>query len=126
MYNVYRRFVLGFEKIAAPLNTLLKKGESPKIGKLSTEQTGAFDALRDKLLHPPVLVLTQNEKRYILDTDASAEQIGLCLLQEHVDGKKHPMRFWSRTLNAAERNYSTTEKERLEIVWAILQLRPYL
>ena len=124
--NVYRRFVPGFAKIAAPLNTLLKKGESPNIGEFSTDQLGAFNALREKLLHPPVLALPRADGRYILDTDASAEQIGCCLLQEYADKTKHPIGFWSRSLNAAERNYSTTEKECLAIVWAILQLRPYL
>jgi hypothetical protein len=73
-----------------------------------------------------VLALHQNEGRYILDTDASAEQIGCSLLQEHADGNKHPIGFWSRTLNAAERNYSTTEIECLAMFWATLQLRPYL
>jgi hypothetical protein len=73
-----------------------------------------------------VLALPQNEGPYILDTDASTEQIGCCLLQEYTAGNKHPIWFWSRSLNAAERNYSTTEKECLAIVLAILQLRPYL
>jgi RNase H-like domain found in reverse transcriptase len=73
-----------------------------------------------------VLILPKNEGRFVLDTDASAEQIGCCLFQEQVSGPKLPLGYWSRSLNPAERNYFTTEKECLAIVWEILQLRPYL
>jgi transposase InsO family protein len=124
--NVYRRFVPGFSKIAGPLNQMLRKGESPRLGALSVEQLHAFESLRDNLLHPPVLALPRKAGRYVLDTDASDLQIGSCLCQEHPDGLRHPIGYWSRSLNAAERNYSTTEKECLAIVWAILTLRPYL
>jgi transposase InsO family protein len=124
--NVYRRFVPGFAKIAGPLNQLLKKGEGPHIGPLSVEQLTAFEKLREKLLQPPVLALPRKEGRYVLDTDASDHQIGSCLCQEHPDGLRHPIGYWSRSLTSAERNYSTTEKECLAIVWAILTLRPYL
>jgi hypothetical protein len=124
--NVYRRFVPGFAKVAAPLNKLLRKGESQKLGVLTEEQLKAFDALRARLLDPPVLALPRADGRYVLDTDASQEQIGCCLLQEHPDCLRHPVGYWSRALTSAERNYSTTEQECLAIVSAILQLRPYL
>jgi hypothetical protein len=59
--NVYRRFFRGFSKIAAPLNLLLQKGETPQLGPLS-EQVTAFDTLRDALLNPQILVLPRVAK----------------------------------------------------------------
>ena len=64
--------------------------------------------------------------QYSLDTDASDDQLGCTLLQTHENGHRYPVGYWSRTLSPAERNYSTTEKECLSIVWAIQTLRPYL
>ena len=61
-----------------------------------------------------------------MDTDASNEQIGCCLFQTQPNGANHPVGYWSRGLTRAEKNYSTTEKECLAIVWSILHLRPYL
>jgi Reverse transcriptase (RNA-dependent DNA polymerase) len=55
--NFYRRFVKGFAKIAAPLNVLLRKGETPQLCPLSPEQVIAFDTLRVSLLNPPILAL---------------------------------------------------------------------
>ena len=48
------------------------------------------------------------------------------LLQEQPDQSTRPVGYWSRSLNAAERNYSKTERECLEVVWASLLLRPYI
>jgi RNase H-like domain found in reverse transcriptase len=75
---------------------------------------------------PPILGLPKAEGQFTLDTYASSDQIGCCLFQEHQDGEKHPLGIWSRGLASAEKNYSTTEKECLAIVWAVLHLRPYL
>ena len=56
-----------------------------------------------------------------MTTDASNDGLGAILSQ---DG--HPCCYISRTLNPPEKNYSTTEKELLAIVWAVKRLRQYL
>ena len=117
--NVYRRFVPRFSAIAAPLNALLAKGTPPQLGPLPSAAITAFNLLRERLLSPPVLALPRAEGALWLDTDASDGQLGCCLIQNQPDGKSLPLGYWSRTLNAAERNYSTTEKECLAIVWAV-------
>jgi hypothetical protein len=124
--NVYRIFFSKFSAIAAPLNAFLGKGTPPQLGPLPPESIAAFNQLRDKLLHPPVLALPRNEGALWLYTDASDGQLCCCLLQEQPDGKPLPLEYWSGTLNTAERNYSTTEKEYLAIVWAVTHLRSYL
>jgi hypothetical protein len=124
--NVYRRFVSRFAAITAPLTSLLGKGTPPRLGTLSAQQINAFNTLRDKLLSPPVLSLPRTTGKLWLDTDASDDQLGTCLLQEQPDGQTLPLGYWSRTLNPAERNYSTTEKECLAIAWTVTHLRPYL
>jgi hypothetical protein len=80
--NVYRRFVAGFAKIAHPLDQLLRKRESPKLGVLTQEQLEAFEKLRQKLLDPPILALPRAEENFSLDTDASNYQIGGTYLQD--------------------------------------------
>jgi hypothetical protein len=115
-----------FSTIAAHLNAFLGKGTPPQKGPIPSEYIAAFNQLRDKLLHPPVLDLPRTKGAIWLDADASDGLLGCCLLQEQPDGKPLPLGYWSRTLNTAERNYSSTEKKCLAIVWAVNHLRHYL
>jgi hypothetical protein len=124
--NVYRRFVPRFSAIAAPINALLCKGTPPQLGPLPPTAVAAFAQLRNRLLTPPDLALPRAEGHLCLDTDTSDGQLGCCLLQDQPDGRPLPLGYWSRTLNSAEQNYSTTEKDCLAIVWAVTHLRPYL
>jgi len=124
--NVYRRFVPNFARIAEPLTKKLRKGEPQTFGDLNEEESQAYVRLRDSMISPPVLALPRAGYPYTLDTDACDHQVGCVLMQEQEDGTLRPVGYWSRSLTKAEKNYSTTEKECLAIVWAVLALRPYL
>ena len=125
--NVYRKFVKDFTKIATPLNKKLNKGQPTKWESLTDEEMTAFETLKDKLVKPPILTLPKANRPLILDTDACDHQLGCVLLQKQEDAKTWlPLGFWSRTLSSAEKNYDTTNKECLAVVWAVLSLRPYL
>ena len=57
--------------------------------------------------------------------DASDFAIG-AVLGQHIDNKQHVIYYSSRTLNNAQMNYITTEKEFLAAVFALAKFRPYL
>jgi len=125
--NVYRRFVPNFARIAAPLNERLKKGQPTEFGPLSEEEQAAFKELRARLITPPILALPRSGLPMTVETDACDKQVGCVLLQDQPDGQPmKPLGYWSRSLNKAERNYNTTQRECLAVVWAVLMLRPYL
>lgn len=43
-----------------------------------------------------------------------------------VDGQEKPVMFWSRSLNTAERNYATTDREALAVVACLKKFRHFL
>ena len=124
--NVYRRFVKGFSRIAAPLNDLLRKGQPQRWESLEPNAEKAFHALKDTLAKPPILALPRRSGHITVETDACDRQLGAVLLQAQADGTNKPIGFFSRSLTSAERNYDTTERECLAVVWACLLLRPYI
>ncbi|GFU30805.1 retrovirus-related Pol polyprotein from transposon 17.6 [Trichonephila clavipes] len=64
-------------------------------------------------------------KPYIIRTDASNYALGAVLLQGE-GSDEHPIEYASRLLTPAERNYSTTEREALAVVWALKKFRGYI
>lgn len=118
----YRRFIPNFSKITKPMTSLLKK-DVPFVW--GSDQQQAFDTCKNILTTTPLLQYPDFSKEFVLTTDASLHAIGAILSQGEI-GKDLPIAYASRTLNKAESNYSTIERELLAIVWAVKHFRPYL
>lgn len=122
LLGYYRRFIKGFAKLTKPFTKCLKKGATIQH---NSEFLEAFETCKNVLCNDPVLQYPDFEKPFILTTDASNVAIGAVLSQGQI-GSDLPIAYASRTLNPAEINYSTIEKELLAIVWATKYFRPYL
>nr|GEX73045.1 reverse transcriptase domain-containing protein [Tanacetum cinerariifolium] len=118
----YRRFIKDFSKISRPMTHLLEKN-SPFI--FSNECIQAFRTLKEKLTEAPILIAPNWDQPFELMCDASDYAVGAVLGQR---AEKHfrPIHYSSKTMNQAETNYTTTEKEMLAVVYAFEKFRSYL
>jgi len=110
MCNVYLRFVKDYAQVARLLAAMTSSKRRDRWGTLADEALGAFEELKRRLTEAPILALPRRGRSYTLDSDASAGQVGAVLSQQQPDQSTRPVGYWSRSLNVAERNYSTTER----------------
>lgn len=119
LIGYYRRFIQNFAHIVSPLTKCLKKGSKLNID--DPDYVNAFHLCKELLTNAPILVYPDFKKPFTLTTDASNVAIGSVLSQSN-----RPVAYYSRTLNSAERNYSTIEKELLSVLDSTKHFRPYL
>jgi len=75
--------------------------------------------LKEKMVIAPILVLPDWKKEFHVHVDASYIALGVVLTQASEGELDHPIVFTSRKLSKAEKNYSTTEREGLAMVYAL-------
>ncbi|RVW31941.1 Transposon Ty3-G Gag-Pol polyprotein [Vitis vinifera] len=105
----YRRFIKGFSSLSKPLCELLAKD-----AKFIWDERcqNSFDQLKKFLTTTPIVRAPNWQLPFELMCDASDFAIGAVLGQRE-DGKPYVIYYASKTLNEAQRNYTTTEKELL-------------
>ena len=118
----YRRFIKDFSQIAKPLSNLLVQGIPFEF---DSQCLKAFTVLKDKLISAPIVVAPDWSFPFELMCDASDYAIGAVLGQKR-EKIFQVIYYATRTLNDAQLNYATTEKELLAIVFAFDKFKPYL
>jgi len=111
----YRRFIKDFSKISRPLTNLLAK-DVPFI--FDDRCNSAWENLKEELISAPIISPPDWSKPFEIMCDASDFAIG-AILGQRMDNKQHVIYYSSRTLNDAQMNYTTTEKEFLAVVFAL-------
>lgn len=122
--NFYRKFIRNFSSVAAPLHVLT----SPKVPFKWTPQADiAFQRLRERFTSAPILTISDPQRQFMVEVDASNEGIGGVLSQRSVeDNKMHACAYLLRKLTTAERNYDVGNKELLAVKAALEEWRHWL
>ena len=140
--SYYRQFIDKFAKKAWCLHKLIgpttnkyrkartkKEKNNPttvtkselRIFKWTTKHQEAFDALNEALTTAPVLGYPNFSSKFILEIDASLNELDTVLSQQGKDGQIHVTAYASCSLCPSERsmhNYSSAKLELLVLKWA--------
>jgi len=122
--NFYRRFIWDFSAKARPLFDLTR---SKQVWTWSRKEQAAFEDLKTAVTTALVLVSPQESDPFRIEADSSDFVTGAVLSQQSMmDGKWHPIAFYSKSLSSVERNYEIHDKEMLAIIRALEEWRHFL
>ncbi|OXA41965.1 Transposon Ty3-G Gag-Pol polyprotein [Folsomia candida] len=120
--SFYRRWIPGFADICRPLHALTG-ANIPFVWTEDCQQS--FERLRHLLCTAPILAPFNPQAPIELMTDASNYGVGAVLSQRNEHNVPQVIAYASALMNAAQRNYGTTHKELLAIIFALEHFRIY-
>jgi hypothetical protein len=85
----------------------------------------ALQTLKRALITAPIIQLLDWSQPFEIICDASDYVVG-AVLGQRKEGKVHAIYYASKTLNGAQLNYATTEKELLAVVFSFEKFRSYI
>lgn len=112
------RFIPNMSKVSAPLRDLTIK-TNPFVW--TTIHDECLQQLKDLILGSQSLAFFDEKKDIIIQTDASNEGIGACLIQD-----ERPIAYGSRALSKAEKNYPPIEKEMLAVLFGLEKFNQFV
>ena len=118
MVNYYRDVWKRRSHLLAPLSRLTSKSAK---WEWTEKEQNAFDTIKKVISRDVLLTYPNFKEKFDIHTDASDEQLGAVISQ---NGK--PIAFYSRKLNSAQKNYTTTERELLSIVETLKEFKNIL
>src|SRR6267143_2398551 len=127
MVGYYRQFIKGITELIHMLNKMYKRDKPKETLEWSKQAIANFEEIKRLLADDCELFLPDMTKHFTIRTDASDVGIGAVLLQ-HDDATQamRPVWYASRQLNKAERNYSTTHRECLGVIYGVRQFKQYI
>ena len=121
--NFYRRFIVGFSKIAKSLDRLTETEQKWNFG---TEQHKAFHELIFKLTNASIHAHYDPKKPIMIQTDVSKYVTAGIISQTGDDQILRPIAYRSKSMSKSECNYDVHDKELLAIIVAFEDWRRYL
>lgn len=112
------KHIPNMSKITSPLRNLTRQDVEFI---WTTEHDNALKQVKHLLTNAPVLSFFNPTEQIEIETDASKDGLGACLLQNG-----HPIAFASRSLNKQEIKYAQIEKEMNAIVFACNKFHYYI
>ncbi|XP_062118825.1 uncharacterized protein LOC133832505 [Humulus lupulus] len=118
----YRRFIMDFSKITSPLCNLHQKDVAFEFNEKCLFE---FKKLKESLTSTPIIQPFNWELPFEIMCDTSDYAVR-AILGQRVGKVPHDIYYASQTLNDAQLNYFTTEKELLAVIFALEKFRSYL
>jgi hypothetical protein len=122
MVTYYHNYLPNVSSILHPLNQLLQKGRK---WSWDRECEHAFRKVKELIAADNCLMHFDPSLPIVLATDASPYGIA-AILSHRTATEERPICIASRSLTAAEQNYSQLDREGLGIVWAVKKMSDYI
>ena len=92
----------------------------------SEECQKSFNVLKENKVIVPIFVFLDWNKEFHVHVDASCIVFGIVLVQLGEGEINHPIAFASKNISKVGKNYNTTERETLAMVYVLYKFRHYL